>query len=66
MTASKKPTIVWKPQDLGIDLAQLRRDALLKLFVPPRREAKCEFVEGGTPEEAGAKLALKLQEVKVI
>jgi electron transfer flavoprotein beta subunit len=66
MKASKKPTIVWKPQDLGIDLAQLRRDALLKLLDPPSREAKCEFVAGGTPEEAGVNLALKLKEAKIV
>jgi electron transfer flavoprotein beta subunit len=38
---------------------------MLQLFVPAK-EARCEIVEGKTSEEAGANLALKLRESKII
>jgi hypothetical protein len=38
---------------------------MLSLSVPVR-EAKCEFITGATPEEAGTNLALKLKEAKLI
>ncbi|MBI2860598.1 MAG: electron transfer flavoprotein subunit beta/FixA family protein [Chloroflexi bacterium] len=69
MAAKKKEPVVWKPADIGLDAALLgaagRRAAMLKLFQPVR-EGKCEMVEGDTPEEAGANLALKLREAKVL
>jgi electron transfer flavoprotein beta subunit len=36
-----------------------------KLFQPVK-EAKCEMVEGETPTEAGANLAVKLREAKLL
>ena len=69
MAAKKKEPIVWKPADIGIDAAQLgasgRRSKLIKLFQPVR-EGKCEIIEGENPEEAAAKLAVRLREAKVI
>jgi len=44
----------------------MKRVKLLRLFTPPRREAKCQVIEGETLEEAGANLALKLREAKTI
>jgi len=69
MGAKRKEPIIWKPADIGVDPSQLgatgRRTKLLKLFQPVR-EGKCEIIEGESPEEAGANLALKLREAKVL
>ncbi len=69
MSAKRKEPVVWKPADIGVDPSQLgaagRRTKLLKLFQPVR-EGKCEIVEGETPEEAAANLALKLREAKIL
>lgn len=65
MAARNKPVTTWKAQDLGANPFQLRRVTLLRLFIPVH-EAKCEFVGGESPEEAGANLALKLKEAKII
>ena len=69
MAAKKKEPIIWKPADIGVDPAQLgaagRHTKMLKLFQPVR-EGKCEIVEGETPEEAAANLAVKLREAKVL
>jgi len=69
MAAKKKEPIIWKPADIGTDASQIgaagRRTKLLKLFQPVH-EGKCEIIEGESPEEAGANLALKLREAKVL
>ena len=69
MAAKKKEPIIWKPADIGAEPSQIgaagRRTKMLKLFQPVR-EGKCEIVEGETPEEAGANLAAKLREAKVL
>jgi len=69
MAAKKKEPIIWKPADIGVDPSQIgaagRRNKMLKLFQPVR-EGKCEMVEGESPEESGANLALKLRENKVL
>ncbi len=69
MTAKKREPIIWKPTDIGVEPAQIgaagRLTETLKLFQPVH-EGKCEIIEGETPEEAAANLALKLREVKII
>ncbi len=69
MGAKRKEPIIWKPADIGAEPSQLgatgRRTKLLKLFQPVR-EGKCEIIEGESLEEAGANLALKLREAKVL
>jgi len=69
MAAKKKDPVVWKPTDIGTDLAQIgaagRRSKMLKLFQPVR-EGKCEIIEGENPEEAAVNLALKLREAKIL
>jgi len=69
MAAKKTEPIVWKPADIDVEPSQIgtagRRASLVKLFQPVR-EGKCEVMEGETPEEAAANLALKLREVKVL
>ena len=69
MAAKKKEPIVWKPADIGVEPSQIgatgRRAKLLKLFQPVR-EGECEIIEGETPEEAAANLALKLRQAKIL
>ncbi|MCX8125667.1 MAG: electron transfer flavoprotein subunit beta/FixA family protein [Dehalococcoidia bacterium] len=65
MQAQKKPLVIWKAQDLGIDVSKLQRTSFTRLFQPVR-EVKCQIVEGATPEEAGRNLATKLKESKLI
>ena len=62
MEASRKEILAWDAQRIA---APKSRNKMLALFAPTQ-EAKCEFVEGETPEEAGANLALKLREAKLI
>ncbi|MDP2729482.1 MAG: electron transfer flavoprotein subunit beta/FixA family protein [Dehalococcoidales bacterium] len=69
MAAKRKEPVVWKPADIGVEPSQLgaagRHTKLLKLFQPVR-EGKCQMIEGESLEEAGANLALKLREAKVL
>ena len=62
MAAAKKQVTNWNAQDVG---AAPAKSKMLKLFIPVH-EAKCEFIEGKTPEEAGAALASRLREAKLI
>jgi electron transfer flavoprotein beta subunit len=69
MAAGKKQPVVWKPADIGLEPSQVgaagRRSKLDKLFQPVK-EAKCEIIEGETPAEAGANLAVTLREAKLL
>ncbi len=69
MAAAKKQPTVWKPADIGLEPSQVgaagRHSKLNKLFQPVK-EAKCEIIEGDSPEEAGANLAVKLREAKLL
>ena len=69
MTAKKKDPVIWKPADIGVSPSQVgaagRRTEMLKLFQPVH-EGKCEVIEGESPEEAAANLALKLREAKIL
>ncbi len=67
MAASKKQPIVWKPADIGVDKvgAAARKAKVVKLFQPVK-EGKCDIVSADSPAEAGALLAQKLRENKVI
>lgn len=65
MAAQKKPVITWKAQELGVGLSPTRPSRMLRLFMPDK-ESRCQIVEGETSEEAGANLALKLREYKII
>jgi electron transfer flavoprotein beta subunit len=69
MAAAKKQPVVWKPADIGLDHSQIgaagSRSKLDKLFQPVK-EGKCEVVEGDTPAEAGANLAKRLREAKLL
>jgi electron transfer flavoprotein beta subunit len=69
MAAKKKEPVIWKSADIDVDVSQAgatgRRTRLLNLFQPVH-EGKCEIIEGESLEEAGANLALKLREAKVL
>lgn len=69
MAAAKKQPIIWTPADLGIEPSEVgaagRRLSLRRLYQPVK-EARCEIVAGETPAEAGANLAARLREAKVI
>ncbi|MBI2868968.1 MAG: electron transfer flavoprotein subunit beta/FixA family protein [Chloroflexi bacterium] len=65
LAAKKKAPVVWKRADLPAGDGLVRRTSLVKLF-QPSRQVTCVMVEGETPEEVGAGLAVKLREAKVI
>ncbi len=69
MAAAKKQPVVWKPADIGVNPSEVgaagRRTKLVKLFQPVK-EGKCELIEADSPAEAGAKLAQRLREAKLI
>lgn len=69
MAAKGKEPIVWQPADIGVLPSEVgaagRHSNLVKLS-PPFQRSKCEIIEGGTPEEAGANLALKLRQAKLL
>ena len=69
MAAKKKEPVIWKPADIGVDVAQTGaqgRHARLEKLFQPVREGKCEIIEGEDLEEAAVNLAQKLREAKVI
>lgn len=69
MAAARKQPVTWKPADIGVAPTTIgaagRRSVLVKLFQPVK-EAKCEIIEADTPAEAGARLATKLREAKLL
>jgi electron transfer flavoprotein beta subunit len=65
MAAQKQPFTTWQAQDLGIDISSSGRSKRLRMFIP-EKQVECEIVEGETPEEAGANLALKFEQIKNI
>ena len=69
MLAKRKEPIIWKPADIGAAPAKIgaagSRSQLLKLFQPVRY-SKCEIVVADTPEEAAAKLAVRLHGARVL
>jgi electron transfer flavoprotein beta subunit len=66
MEAQKKQITVWNAQELEVAPPQMKRTNMLSLSIPARRETKCQIIEGETPEEAGASLAAKLREAKLL
>jgi len=60
---------VWSAADLGLDPAEVGPETMQiemeELFIP-KREIRCEFIEGETGPEKGKRLALRLRELKLI
>jgi electron transfer flavoprotein beta subunit len=69
MAAARKQVPTWKAADLNLDAAKVGAAAarllLTDVFVP-KRESRCELLDGETPEERAEGLALRLRELKVI
>jgi electron transfer flavoprotein beta subunit len=65
MAAQKKPITTWKAADVGLDVSKLEKQKIARLYIPVR-QVQCTLVTGGTPEETGANLAIKLKESKLI
>lgn len=69
MGAARKQPTVWTAKDIGLDGSQagkaVARAEVLKLFIPTK-QSKCEIVSADTPQEAAAKLALRLREAKLL
>ena len=66
MAAQKMPITIRKGPELSIDVTGLKSLNMVGLSVPPGRKTECQFIEGETPEEAGANLALKVREAKLL
>ncbi len=69
MAAARKQPVVWKPAAIGLEPSQVgaagRHSKLIKLFQPVK-EAKCEIIEGESPAGAGANLAVRMREAKIL
>ena len=69
IAARRKEPIIWKPADIGIDPFKVgvagRRMKLRKIF-QPAHVGKCEIITGTSEEDAGANLAKKLAEMKLL
>ena len=69
MIAKKIDPIVWNAADINVQPSQIgdagSKSKLVRLYERPLGDM-CEFVHGESPEEAGANLALKLRESKII
>ncbi len=67
MRAARKPVVVWKAGDLGLDTGAVgaARAVRERLFAPVK-DNRCEMIEAATPEAQGAKLAQRLREAKVL
>jgi electron transfer flavoprotein beta subunit len=66
MAAQKTPITVWKAQELGVEVSQLKSLNLVSMAVPPGRKAECQYIECETPEEAGADLAVRVREAQLL
>lgn len=67
MAANRKAPVVWKAQDLGLDLSRLQPTIELRdLLVPESSRGQCELITGDDDVDAGRKLARKLREAKLI
>jgi electron transfer flavoprotein beta subunit len=64
--AQKKPVRIWSAADVGIDLTETRCNKIVGLYPPKFSGVRCEIVSGGTMEEIGISLALKIREAGVI
>jgi len=64
--AVRTPVPVWTAEEIGIDVEpEAAKIELQELFVP-KREVRCEFVEGESGQEKGENLALRLRELTLI
>ncbi len=64
--AQKMPITFRNGQQLGFDVSLLKKLNLVSLSDPPHRKTQCQIIGGETPEEAGANLAIKVREAKLL
>ena len=66
MRAARKPVAVWTAAEIGLASEQVQpRRTLTRLYLPQKR-AQCEFIQGATAAERGARLAQRLQAERLI
>lgn len=65
MMAGRKPITAWSLADLGLGEPGPERLELLGLFIPEVK-GECEFIEGDSGAEKGARLAQRLAELKLL
>ena len=66
MRAARKPIVKWSAADLGLQVSELAARRARECLFAPVKESRCELLQGATPEEQGAKLALRLREARVL
>ena len=66
MRAARKPIVKWLAADLGLQASDLVAHRVRERLFAPVKDSRCEIVAGATPEEQGAKLALRLREARVL
>lgn len=64
-TASGKPVKVYKADDLGFDLQNLKARYIFELLAP-QNQRECKFIEGESSQEKGENLAITLKNEGVI
>jgi electron transfer flavoprotein beta subunit len=65
VASRNRPIMTWSANELGVDPSPMKQSRLLRLFIP-QKETRCEVVEGESPEEIGANLAIKLREARIL
>lgn len=67
--AVRKSVPVWTAEEIGIEAIKVGPEAakieMQELFIP-KREVRCEFIEGESGNEKGENLALQLRELKLV
>ena len=66
MRAARKPVVKWSATDLSLQTADFSPRRVRERVFAPVKESCCELLQGATPEEQGAKLALRLREARVL
>jgi electron transfer flavoprotein beta subunit len=60
MRAARKPVAVWTAAEIGLAGEQLQPRRMLARLYRPQKRTQCEFIEGATAAERGARLAQRL------
>ena len=66
MRAARKQIVKWAAADLDLQASILAARCVRERLFAPVKEGRCELIEGATPEEQGAQLALRLREARVL
>ena len=66
MRAARKPVAVWTAAEIGLTGDELRPRCTRTALYLPQKRAQCEWIEGATPAERGARLAQRLHAERLI